>query len=161
MSCRRFGLVLLGVAAICVLLALRGSFVYDFKRYTVDDGLDASRWTWLGVAGAGLLALVAVRRRALTGVAAVANVIAAAALVAALAWTVRATPRRPAAPERPEVNCDNQNIGVACRLGRVLDWSPAPPPAAPSRALLIATLGAYALVGAVLVDQVRRRRGAR
>jgi len=145
---RRASLVLLVVGAGVVLVALRSAVAYDFGRYTVISGFEASRWTWLLVVGAALLALrgLVVRRSGLARPA-LASAIAATCVSIAIAWTVRTTPHR-VEPARTVIDCSNQNIGIGCRLHELLDsLEPGPPDAAPSRALLFAALGAYALIG--------------
>lgn len=157
---RRAGLVLLAVGAALSLLALRSAVAYDFERHVVISGFEASRWTWLLVIGSGAFALLGlfVRGNALRS-AAISSSIASACVAIAIVWTVRTTPHR-VEPARDVIDCSNHNIGVGCRLHQVLDGlEPGPPDAAPSRALLVVTLGAYALTSTAFV--LRNRASSR
>ena len=149
-----FALLVLGTAA--VLVALRGAVVYDFERHLVVSGFDASHWTWLLVVAGGVLAMFGlVARRSVLSTAAIVNVVAAACVTLAIVGTVHATPKRIDA-EREAIDCSNQNIGIGCRAHQLLDrLEPAPPAAAPSRALLILALSAYALFSVAAIRRAR------
>ena len=149
---------MLAVGAGLALLALTRPVAYDFERYAVISGFEASRWTWVLVLGSGALALLGlfVRGDVLRS-AAVANALASACVAIAIVWTARTTPHR-IEPARDVLDCSNQNIGVGCRLHQALDrLEPAPPDAAPSHSLLGATLGAYALMSAAFLIRTRKR----
>ncbi len=151
---------MLAFGAGLALLALTRPVAYDFERYAVISGFEASRWTWLLVMGGGAFALLGlfVRRNVLRS-AAIASSIASACVAIAIVWTVRTTPHR-VEPARNVIDCSNQNIGVGCRLDQVLDrLEPGLPDAAPSHALLVATLGAYALMSAAF--SIRSRASSR
>lgn len=157
---RRTSLILLLGGAGFVLFALSAAVAFDFERYVVLDGFEASHWTWLLVVLGGALALLGLfLRKNITMIAAITNGIAAACVTVAIVLTVRATPHR---VERTAnvVDCSNQNIQIGCRLHQLLDaLEPAPPAAAPSRALLVAALGTYALIcGTVLIRTAREHR---
>lgn len=157
---RRTSLVLLLCGAGFVLFALRAAVAFDFERYVILDGFEASRWTWLLVALGGALALLGLfLRKNITRIAAITSGIAAACVAATIVLTVRATPHR-VEPTRTVVDCSNQNIPIGCQLHQLLDaLEPAPPDAAPSRALLVAALGTYALIcGTVLIRTARENR---
>lgn len=155
---RRAGLVLLAFGAGLTLLVLRRPVAYDFERYAVISGFEASRWTWVLVMGGGALALLGLFVRSdILRSAAVANAIASACVASAVVWTVRTTPQR-IEPARDVLDCSNQNIGVGCRLHQAIDrLEPAPPDAAPSHWLPGATLGAYALMSAAFLIRNRAR----
>jgi hypothetical protein len=155
---RRAGLVLLAFGAGLALLTLRSAVAYDFERHVVISGFEASRWTWVLVTAGGAFALLGlfVRSDVLRS-AAIVNSLASACIATAIVWTVRTTPHR---VERNAIDCSNQNIGVGCRLDQVLDTlEPGLPDAAPSHALLVATLGAYALMSTAFV--IRNRASSR
>jgi hypothetical protein len=155
---RRAGLVLLAFGAGLALLALRRAVAYDFERYAVISGFEASRWTWLLVMGGGAFALLGLFARSnVLRSAAVTNAIASACVAITIVWTVRTTSHR-VEPARDVIDCSNQNIGVGCRLHQALDGlEPALPDAAPSHALLGATLGAYALMSMAFLMRNRAR----
>jgi hypothetical protein len=151
---------LLAFGAGLALLTLRSAVAYDFERYVVISGFEASRWTWVLVMGGGAFALLGlfVRSDVLRS-AAIVNSLASACIATAIVWTVRTTPHR-VEPARNAIDCSNQNIGVGCRLDQVLDrLEPGLPDAAPSHALLVATLGAYALMSTAFV--IRNRASSR
>jgi hypothetical protein len=155
---RRASLVFLVLGAGLVLLALRSAVAYDFERYVVVSGFEASRWTWVLVVGGGALALLGLCvRRDLVRRAAIANAIASACVAITIIWTVGTTPPR-VQPARDVIDCGNQNIGAGCRLHGALDALESGTNAVPSRALLIVTLGMYALMSASLM---RRRASSR
>ena len=152
--------MLLAFGAVLTLLALRSAVAFDFERHVVITGFEASRWTWVLVMGAGALALLGlfVRGNVLRS-AAIASSIASACVAIAIVWTVRTTPHR-VEPAGNVIDCRNHNIGVGCRLDQVLDrLEPGLPDAAPSHALLIAALGAYALMSIAL--SIRNRASSR
>ena len=144
---RRASLVLLAFGAGLALLALRSPVAYDFGRYVVISGFDASRWTWVLVVGGGALALLGLFAPSrFLRTAAIANSIASASVAIAIVWTVRTTPDR-VEPAGNVIDCSTQNIGVGCRLHQALDaLEPGPRDGAPSRWVMIAALGAYALI---------------
>lgn len=153
---RRASLVLLAFGAGLALLALRSAVAFDFQRYVVIGGFEASRWTWVLVVGGGALALLGLFAPSnLLRSAAIANSIASASVAIAIVWTVRTTPHR-VEPASNAIDCSHQNIGVGCRLHQALDaLEPGPPDGTPSRALLIAALGAYALISTTLLIRSR------
>lgn len=140
-----------------MLFALGGAVVFDFQRYVVVSGFEASRWTWLLVVLGGALALLGLFVRTnLVAIATIASGMAAACVALTIVLTVRATP--PRVEREPDgVGCSNQNIKLGCRFHEALEaLEPPPPAAAPSRALLVAALGTYALIcGAVLIRTQR------
>ncbi len=150
-------MVLLLFAAGFVLFALKGAVAYDFQRYVVLSGFEASRWTWLLVVLSSALALFGMfLRRNILMAAAIASGIAVACVAMAIVLTVRTIPHRVESPSNV-VDCSNQNIGLGCRLNNSLDnLAGGPPDAAPSRALLIAALGMNALICAALVIRTTR-----
>lgn len=143
-----------------MLFALKAAVAFDFERYVTLDGFEASHWTWLLVVLGGALALLGLfLRKNITMIAAITNGIAVACVTVTIVLTVRATPHR-VEPTASVVDCSNQNIQFGCQLHQLLNaLEPAPPDAAPSRALLVAALGTYALIcGAVLIRTARENR---
>src|SRR5689334_3931167 len=112
---------LLAIGAGLVLYALRNPVAYDFQRYTVISGFEASRWTWLLIVCGGVLAVVAVSMRdRVAALTRIVSAIAAASVAITIVWTVRTTPHRHDQVGR-DLDCTNQNIGIGCRLHQGLD----------------------------------------
>ncbi len=143
---RREGLALLVLTAGFVLLTLNRTAAYDFQRYDLVSGFEASRWTWLLVAGAATFALVSQFANIRLQLAAGLSAIAAVCVSITIFWTVSEAPHRVEAVHNDD--CSNQNIGIGCQMNRLLDTSP--PKSAPSHALIIAALGTYGLVAGTL-----------
>ena len=142
--------MLLAVSAGLVLLTLNQPVANDFERYVVLSGFEASRWTWLLVAGAATFAIVSQFAKSNRRSVAAVSAIAAVCVSSAIFWTVRETPHRVEAVHNV-VDCANQNIAITCHMIQLLDkLESGPPRAAPSRALLVAALGTYGLIAGTL-----------